>query len=133
MTTTPRRRALLICALTSAMGCSAVQAHHSFAMFDRASDMVLTGSVKEFIWANPHTYIQLIADKDGQNWSIEAGGLNGLERDNWRRDSLQPGDKITVHIHPLRNGAPGGEMMWVLKPDGTTLSKPKLGSATSGG
>jgi hypothetical protein len=108
-------------ATTMLLGSNYVSAHHSFAMFDRKVDMVLTGTVKEFQWSNPHAYIQLINDKDGNNWSIEGGGVNGLMRSNWRPKSLVPGDKITIHVHPLRNGAYGGELMWVKKADGTIL------------
>jgi hypothetical protein len=103
------------------LGSSYVSAHHSFAMFDRKVETVLTGTVKEFQWSNPHAYIQVISDQDGNNWSIEGGGVNGLMRSNWRPKSLVPGDKITVHMHPLRNGAYGGELMWVKKADGTIL------------
>jgi hypothetical protein len=96
-------------------------AHHSFAMFDRKVEVVLTGAVKEFQWVNPHSYIQLVSDKDGQNWTIEGGGVNGLAREGWKRDSLKPGDKISVHVHPLRSGAPGAELLWVQRADGTIL------------
>jgi hypothetical protein len=101
--------------------------HHSFAMFDRQTDLVLTGTVKEFQWSNPHSYIQLIADKDGNNWSIEGAGVNSLVRTGWKPKSLSSGDKITVHLHPLRNGAPGGELMWVKKADGSVLGDVHLG------
>ena len=96
-------------------------AHHSFAMFDRKAEIVLTGTVTQFQWKNPHTYIQLLSDKDKQDWTIEAGGVSYLDRLGWRRNSLHAGDKITVHAHPLRNGAAGAELIWVVKPDGTKL------------
>jgi hypothetical protein len=105
-------------------------AHHSFAMFDRKTETVLTGTVKAFQWSNPHSYIQLISDKDGQNWSIESFGANTLVREKWKPDSLQVGDKIAIHMHPLRNGAPGGELMWVQKADGTTLGRITEGAGT---
>jgi Family of unknown function (DUF6152) len=98
-------------------------AHHSFAMFDRNAELVLTGTVKEFQFANPHSYIQLISNKDGQNWSIETFGCNTLVREKWKPASIQVGDKIVAHVHPLRNGAPGGELMWLRKADGTTLGR----------
>jgi hypothetical protein len=113
----------LVIAVTTVLCDTPALAHHSFAMFDRKADVVLTGTVKEFQWQNPHTYIQLIAAKDGQNWSLEAGGLNGLVREGWTRDSLHPGDKISAHVHPLRNGAPGAELIWLQKADGSTLGK----------
>lgn len=103
------------------LGCATAQAHHSFAMFDRKQDVALTGTVAQFQWQNPHGYIQLIADQDKQNWSIETAGVNSLMRNGWRPSSLSVGDKVTIHIHPLRNGAAGGALMWLKKSDGTVL------------
>jgi hypothetical protein len=110
------------------LGSTCAWAHHSFAMFDRQVDLVLTGTVKEFQLSNPHSYIQLISDKDGQNWSIEGGGVNVLVRQGWKTKSLSAGDKISVHVHPLRNGASGAELMWVQKADGSTLGKTAEGA-----
>jgi hypothetical protein len=97
------------------------QAHHSFAMFDRKSEVALTGTVQAFQLTNPHSYIQLVLDKDGVNWTIEAESANGLLRKNWKRNSLLVGEKITVHAHPLRSGAPGAQLLWIQKADGTIL------------
>jgi hypothetical protein len=100
---------------------SVAAAHHSFAMFDRHNELVLHGTVQQFQWENPHTYIQLISDKDHENWTIELRSLNGLLMMGWHSNSLRPGDKITAHIHPLRNGALGGELMYVVTPGGKEL------------
>jgi hypothetical protein len=120
-------RAAALAAVALTLGSSYVSAHHSFAMFDRKTEMVRTGTVKEFQWSNPHSYIQLISDQDGHNWSIEGAGVNYLLRVKWRPNSLLAGDKITVHFHPLRNGAYGGELMWVKKADGTILGDVHMG------
>ena len=116
-------------AVAMLLGSTCAWAHHSFAMFDRTIEVVLTGSVKEFQWGNPHSYIQLISDKDGQNWSIEGTGTNILVRQGWKPKSLSVGDKVSVHVHPLRNGAAGAELMWVQKADGSTLGKITEGAA----
>jgi len=100
-----------------------VRAHHSFAMFDDKKEVALKGEVAEFQWQNPHTYVQLVSDADKVNWTIELAGASGLVRDHWKPGSLAAGDKITVHIHPLRNGAPGGALIWLEKADGTVLGK----------
>jgi hypothetical protein len=92
-------------------------------MFDSRRETVVTGTVMEFQWQNPHTYIQLISDADKVNWTIELNGANGLVRDKWRPNSLTAGERIAVHIRPLRNGAPGGNLMWVEKADGTILGR----------
>src|SRR6478736_7045110 len=58
-------------------------AHHSFAMFDNQKNVTLEGTVKEFQWTNPHSWIQLVVkDASGKEdeWSIEGGSPNGLSR-----------------------------------------------------
>jgi hypothetical protein len=104
--------------LAAAMALAAVSApasaHHSFAMFDNQKTLTLEGTIKEFQWTNPHSWIQvLVKDKSGKDveWSIEGGSPNGLTRAGWKRSSLKPGDKATVNIHPLKDGSPGGSLM----------------------
>jgi hypothetical protein len=96
------------------VGCSAGQAHHSFAMFDNAKEVVLKGTVKEFQWTNPHTWTQvLVKDAAGKDveWSIEGGSPNGLKRSGWAKNSMKPGDTVEMTIHPLKDGTPGGSFV----------------------
>jgi hypothetical protein len=111
-------KAVLIATGIMAAGAMAApaSAHHSFAMFDNQKQMTLEGTVKEFQWTNPHTWIQvMVKDKSGKDveWSIEGGSPNGLSRQGWKRTSLKPGDKATVIIHPLKDGSNGGSLMTV--------------------
>ena len=95
---------------------SAASAHHSFAMFDNAKNTTLEGTIKEFQWTNPHSWIQImVKDASGKEveWSIEGGSPNGLSRGGWKRTSLKPGDKATVVIHPLKDGTNGGSLVTV--------------------
>ena len=100
-------------------------AHHSFAMFDRSQQVKLEGVVKEFQFTNPHCWIQLLVTKDGAKeateWTIEALSPNVLGRQGWKRNTLKPGDRIVVLINPLRDGNPGGNLLTLTLPDGTTL------------
>ena len=89
-------------------------AHHSFAMFDNQKNVTLEGTIKEFQWTNPHSWIQLVVkDASGKEveWSIEGGSPNGLSRAGWKRTSLKPGDKATAVIHPLKDGTNGGSLV----------------------
>ena len=89
-------------------------AHHSFAMFDSAKTVTLDGTVKEFQWTNPHTWIQImVKDPSGKEveWSIEGGSPNGLGRQGWKRTSLKPGDHAVLTIHPLKEGNTGGSLI----------------------
>lgn len=100
-----------------------VVAHHSFAMFDRQAERWIEGTITEFQWTNPHTFIQVSVPQGGRNvvWSLEGGSPNILSRNGWRRTSVRPGDKVRVLIYPLRNGDPGGSFVEVHKEDGTVF------------
>jgi hypothetical protein len=91
-------------------------AHHSFAMFDSAKNVTLEGTIKEFQWTNPHSWIQIVAkDASGKDveYSIEGGSPNGLSRSGWKRTSLKPGDKAVLVMHPLKDGTAGGSLVTV--------------------
>lgn len=57
------------------------------------TEVTIHGVVKEFRWANPHSYITL--EVEGRDWLLEAEALNLLRRNGWTKDSLQPGDAIS--------------------------------------
>jgi len=118
--------AVAFVAMTTA---GAAWAHHSFAMFDNQKTVVLQGTVKEFVWTNPHSWVNLmIRDASGKDieWQIEGSSPNGLARRGWSRTSLNPGDKAEVTIHPLKNGAPGG-MVVSVKVNGQLIGAPGAG------
>jgi hypothetical protein len=100
-------------------------AHHSFAAFDTEKEVTLEGTIKEFRWTNPHSRILMnVSNAQGQSkqWAIELGGPSALAREGWLPKTLTPGLKIQAVIHPLRDGTPGGQLMAVTFPDGTTKS-----------
>ena len=99
-------------------------AHHSFAMFDYSKDVTVVGEVKEFQWRNPHMHILVnVADGSGGivEWDVEGGTPNNLRRNGWTQDTLKPGDKVSVVIHPLKNGGKGGNMVRASRGDGTPI------------
>jgi hypothetical protein len=96
--------------------------HHSHAMFDDTKKVTMQGTVKAFEWTNPHSWLQVnVTDTAGvtKEWSLEMGSPAGLSRSGWRPKTLVPGDKVTVIIHPLKDGNPGGSLLQVTLPDGT--------------
>ena len=102
------------------------QAHHSFAMFDMTKTVSVTGTVRQFQWTNPHSYIQLMAkNAEGRDveWSMEMGAPMYLYARGWRPSTIKPGMRITVVLHPLRNGQPGGVVSEVTMPDGTPIGR----------
>jgi hypothetical protein len=100
-----------------------VFAHHSFAMFDVTKELTLDGTVREFQWTNPHSWLQLTVMENGQNfeYSIEGQSPNGLVRHGWTKKSLKPGDKVKVIIRPLKDGSRGGSFERAIFPDGRVL------------
>ena len=118
-------RTSLAFALAAAFAVVPALAHHSGTMFDQTTELELKGTVKEFQYTAPHSWIQLLVmGDDGQavEWSVETAAPIVLLRRGIKPSSLQPGDAITVKAHPLKDGAPGAEMVEVIKADGTLLS-----------
>lgn len=106
------------------LAATAVQAHHSRAMFDQTKQVELEGTVRLFSWNNPHCYIQLIvknAQGKDEEWSVEMGAPLHLQEGGWGKYTLKPGDKIKVVISPLRNGRRGGEFESGTRIDGKPL------------
>lgn len=120
-----RRNFLIVASLVTLASAApfGALAHHSFAMFDKTKEVTMTGTVKQFQWTNPHTFIQLEVETRGKKveWSLEGGSPNILSRNGWNRLSLSAGERVTVLINPLRNGDPGGTFLEVRKANGTVL------------
>lgn len=103
----------------------AALAHHSFSMFDQSQTMEVEGTVKEFIWTNPHSWLQILAtDSQGETveWSIEMSAPSALTRDGWTTSTVSTGDQVTVTAHPLRDGSAGGQFVAIVLPNGEELS-----------
>jgi hypothetical protein len=111
-------------------------AHHSFAMFDAEKSITLDGTVKEFQWTNPHSWILMnVPDASGtpQQWAIEMGAPGGLARQGWLPKTLTPGMKISAIIHPLKDGTHGGQFMAVTLPDGKQMGNPNARAGANAG
>ena len=102
-------------------------AHHSFAMFDANKRITIEGSVKEFHWTNPHSWIfVMVPNANGQpeEWAIELGSPSGLIRQGWQPKTLTAGMKVKVLLRPLKDGKVGGQFLSVTLPDGKVLGDP---------
>lgn len=101
------------------------QAHHSYAMFDMNKTLTLDATVTQFKWQNPHSFIEadIKAPAGSEHWAIEMTAPNNLVQEGWKRNSLKPGDRVTLYVHPLRSGAKGGSYAGVRLADGKTLGK----------
>jgi hypothetical protein len=104
-----------------------VWAHHSPAAFEAQKTVTLTGTVKEFRWQNPHTWIELmVPNEKGQQvlWAVELTSPTYLVRSGWKSNTIKPGDKVTVVGRPLKSGEPGSAIFTSLTlADGRTLTE----------
>jgi hypothetical protein len=95
----------------AAMTPATLSAHHSFAAFDMSEVKTITGVVSRFEWTNPHTFIWVDVTNDKgvvESWAIEGMSPNYLGRRGWSKNSVKPGEKITVTVRPLKEGKTGG-------------------------
>jgi hypothetical protein len=103
---------------------TAAVAHHSTAMFDMQRTLKISGVVTRFDWTNPHTFIWLDVGDGAETkveYSIEGMSPNYLSRNGWSHSTLKAGDRVTLEIHPLKDGRKGGFCATVTLPDGTVL------------
>ena len=128
-TTKTRIAGIAIAALFASAG--SALAHHSFAMFDLTKKTTLVGTVTKFDWTNPHSFIWVaVPDKDGKLvvWAAEGQSPNFLGRRGWSKRTVQPGDKITLIISPLKDGSPGGMFNSMVLADGRTITQSGIGA-----
>jgi hypothetical protein len=103
---------------------SPVQAHHSFAMFDKTKVVTVKGVVSKVEWANPHVFIFLdVTDAKGKKtkYAIECNSPNVLMRTGWKAGTVKAGETLTVALYPLRDGRPGGLLDSVTLANGKAL------------
>lgn len=94
--------------LFSALVAVPVLAHHSGAGFSNETK-IITGTVKQFQFTNPHSWIQVnVTDETGKvtEWSLEWGSPNELGRQGIRPNSFPEGAKVTFKVRPVKSGAP---------------------------
>ncbi len=118
-----RRFHVFSAALVAALfGATIAQAHHSFAMFDKADETVATGTIVRWAFNNPHSWLYMkVKGSDGKEtlWSFEGSSPTALIQRGVTGNTFKPGDKIQVLYCPLRDGRPGGGLGWAKLADGT--------------
>ena len=108
-----------------AMTLNVATAHHSAAMFDHAKTVTLHGTVKNFQFTNPHSWLMVIitgADGKPVEWGFEAEGPSTLLHAGILPKSFRPGDKVTISANPMRDGRPAGALLSVTMADGSVYS-----------
>ena len=101
-------------------------AHHSHANYDTDAFTTVSGTITEVVWTNPHVWIYMeVVNGQGrpQMWAMEGGSVTSLMRGGWQRNSIKPGDKISVRCNRLRDGSEGCLLGFVTNINGTAMDK----------
>jgi Family of unknown function (DUF6152) len=120
--------------VVAALGGVALQAgaHHSAVMFDDAKEITVTGTVKEFQYTNPHSWLLVdVKDADGKitTWGFEAEGPSTLTRAGIRKSDFRPGTEIKISGHPMRDGRPAAAWTTATRVSDKKEFNPSLGFA----
>jgi hypothetical protein len=104
--------------------CLPMSAHHGGAAMSDKETEFKNVTVTHFAWANPHCLVEYdVKDANGKvvNWAAETGSPEALRLTGWNKNSLRPGDVITIYVRTAKNGAPAGRLSKVVLADGTVL------------
>jgi hypothetical protein len=117
-------RAASLAAIVAITALTPVLAHHSFAGYDKARRVTVSGTVRQWQFTNPHSWLQLVVAENGRQveYAIEGSSVNTLIRRGWTRTTFRPGDRITVVMYPLQSGGRGGALLLARFADGRTVS-----------
>ena len=86
-------------------------AHHSDVGMDVNTVVTVEGTIGEFSWRNPHIYFTVESqNENGQpvEWTVQMAGIRSISRMGWHSEILQPGDQVSIGLHPARDGRPYG-------------------------
>ena len=112
-------------------------AHHGAAGYDMDKQLTMKGTVREWLWANPHCFMKYDATDEKGNvahWAVEVSNPTDMIKRGWSLHSFKPGDEITATVRPAKNGAPVGQLLKVVLPNGQSLIGWASGlNATAGG
>ena len=104
----------LLFALAAGATTVPAMAHHSGAMFEPTKEVTLSGTVKEFQFTNPHSWLLVdVKGPDGKvtTWGFEAEGPSSMTRAGIRLKDFTPGTPVTITGRPMKDGRPAA--LWV--------------------
>ena len=118
-------RALSLATIAAAIFVMPASAHHSFAMFDAQKEVTMSGTVKEFEWTNPHSWLRVTVNdaKTGKPvlWALELSSPARLTTMGMHADTVKAGDVVSVTFHPMKDGTRGGQFMAAKLPNGKNI------------
>jgi hypothetical protein len=118
-------RALSLATIAVGIFVVPASAHHSFAMFDATKEVTMSGTVKEFEWTNPHSWLRVTVNdaKTGKPvlWALELSSPARLTTMGMHADTVKAGDVVSVTFHPMKDGTRGGQFMAAKLPNGKNI------------
>ena len=118
-------RALSLATIAVGVFVVPASAHHSFAMFDATKEVTMSGTVKEFEWTNPHSWLRVTVNdqKTGKSvlWALELSSPARLTTMGMHADTVKAGDVVSVTFHPMKDGTRGGQFMSAKLPNGKNI------------
>ncbi len=100
--------------------------HHSHAMFDHEKEVTITGTVAEWVFRNPHVFLYVDTKTDNGEtvrYSVEMSNITNMLRAGFGATTFKHGDQVTVTLHPLADGRPGGNYIVATSADGRTFGR----------
>ena len=115
---------VLAVVVTALIACLPLAAHHGNAVYDAPKQINLKGTVKQFVWANPHCVLLFdVPDESGEivHWIAETENPASMTTMGWNKTSLKPGDPIEIRVITAKNGKPIGRIVYVMQANGQKL------------
>jgi hypothetical protein len=119
-----RMRPMLLGVMVLTGMITSVSAHHSTVAYAQHTVTLRNATIKNVVWAHPHIILTFtVKETNGvlSTWSTESGSPGSVARLGWNRNSVKPGDKVTIELLPAKNGAHVGRLKKVIFPDGHEL------------
>ena len=124
-------KAIGLAAIAVAAVTASASAHHSFSMFDETKTVTLSGTVKEFEWTNPHSWLRIMVtdEKTGKAvlWAYELSSPARLITMGMSANSVKFGDVVSVTFHPMKDGTRAGRFLGATLSNGKVISRADAG------
>lgn len=120
-------KALALAAAAGLLVAAPASAHHSFSMFDANKTITLKATAKALDWTNPHCLLQVMVKDEVTGkpvvYALEMSSPARQTAMGMKRDSIKPGDSLTVIFHPMKDGTRGGQFVQAILANGQKIEK----------
>ena len=95
-------------------------------MFDHDKEVTIKGTVTDWVFRNPHVFLYVNVKTDtGEmvKYTVEMSNITNMLKVGFSRTTFKAGDEVTVTVHPLNDGRPGGNYIVATSADGKTFGR----------